>query len=75
MSKSVPDGCVFLMDSPDDIRRKFKRAVTDSDTENCVRYDKVAKPGVANLINIYATITGKSIPEIEAEFAGKYATA
>ena len=71
MSKSVPDGCVFLMDSPDDILRKFKRAVTDSDTENCVRYDKVAKPGVANLINIYATITGKSIPEIEAEFAGK----
>ena len=71
MSKSVPDGCVFLMDTPDDILRKFKRAVTDSDTENCVRYDKVAKPGVANLINIYATITGKSIPEIEAEFAGK----
>ena len=71
MSKSVPDGCVFLMDSPEDILRKFKRAVTDSDTENCVRYDKVAKPGVANLINIYATITGKSIPEIEAEFAGK----
>ena len=71
MSKSVPDGCVFLMDSPEDILRKFKRAVTDSDTENCVRYDKVAKPGVANLMNIYATITGKSISEIEAEFAGK----
>ena len=71
MSKSVPDGCVFLMDSPEDILRKFKRAVTDSDTENCVRYDRAAKPGVANLINIYATITGKSISEIEAEFAGK----
>ena len=71
MSKSVPDGCVFLMDSPDDIRRKFKRAVTDSDTENCVRYDKEAKPGVANLMNIYSTITGKSMAEIEAEFAGK----
>ena len=42
MSKSVPDGCVFLMDTPDDIRRKFKRAVTDSDRENCVRYDKAA---------------------------------
>ena len=51
MSKSVPDGCVFLMDSPDDIRRKFKRAVTDSDRENCVRYDKENKPGVANLMN------------------------
>ena len=71
MSKSVPDGCVFLMDSPDEVRRKFKRAVTDSDRENCVRYDKEAKPGVANLMNIYATITGKTMPEIEAEFAGQ----
>ena len=70
MSKSVPDGCVFLLDSPDDIRRKFKRAVTDSDRENCIRYDKVNKPGVANLMNIYSTLTGKSMPEIEAEFAG-----
>ena len=71
MSKSVPDGCVFLMDSPEDIRRKFKRAVTDSDREGCVRYDKEAKPGVANLMNIYSTLTGKSMPEIEAEFAGQ----
>ena len=52
-------------------RRKFKRAVTDSDRENCVRYDKDAKPGVANLINIYSTLTGKGIPEIEQEFAGQ----
>ena len=71
MSKSVPDGCVFLMDSPDDIRRKFKRAVTDSDRENCVRYDRAAKPGVANLMDIYSKLTGKSIAEIEAEFAGQ----
>ncbi|MBO6081573.1 MAG: tryptophan--tRNA ligase [Bacteroidales bacterium] len=71
MSKSVPDGCVFLMDSPDDIRRKFKRAVTDSDTQNCIRFDKENKPGVSNLMNIYATLTGKSIPEIEQEFEGK----
>ena len=71
MSKSVPDGCVFLMDSPDDIRRKFKRAVTDSDTQNCVRFDKENKPGVSNLMNIYATLTGKSMPEIEQEFEGK----
>ena len=71
MSKSVPDGCVFLMDSPDDIRRKFKRAVTDSDRENCVRFDKDAKPGVANLMNIYSTLTGKSMEQIEAEFAGQ----
>ena len=71
MSKSVPDGCVFLMDEPDVIARKFKRAVTDSDRENCVRYDRENKPGVANLMNIYSTFTGKSFEEIEAEFAGK----
>ncbi|MBR0351615.1 MAG: tryptophan--tRNA ligase [Oscillospiraceae bacterium] len=71
MSKSDPQGCVFLMDSPDDIARKFKRAVTDSDSENCVRYAPDEKPGVANLMNIYSSVTGKSFAEIEAEFAGK----
>ena len=71
MSKSDPQGCVFLMDSPEEIARKFKRAVTDSDTENCVRYDAENKPGVANLMSIYASVTGKSYAEIENEFAGK----
>ena len=71
MSKSIPEGCVFLMDDPDTIARKFKRAVTDSDTEKCVRYDKANKPGVSNLMNIYSTITGKTFEEIEAEFDGK----
>ena len=71
MSKSIPDGCVFIMDNPDVIAKKFKRAITDSDTENCVRYDKENKPGVANLMNIYSTITGKTFDEIEKEFEGK----
>ena len=71
MSKSDPNGCVFLMESPDDIRRKFKRAITDSDTENCVRYDPVSKPGVANLMGIYSAVTGKTYEEIEREFAGQ----
>ena len=71
MSKSDPDGCVYLMDKPEDILRKFKRAVTDSDTENCVRYDPANKPGVANLMTIYSAVTGKSFDEIEQEFAGK----
>lgn len=71
MSKSIPDGCVYLLDKPEDIARKFKRAVTDSDTERCVRYDPENKPGVANLITIYASVTGKSYDEIEAEFEGK----
>ena len=71
MSKSDPAGCVFLMDSPEEIARKFKRAITDSDTERCVRYDPENKPGVANLMNIYSSVTGKSFDEIESEFAGK----
>ena len=71
MSKSDPNGCVFLLEKPEDIMRKFKRAVTDCDTENCVRYDPAAKPGVSNLMNIYSSVTGKSREEIESEFAGK----
>ena len=71
MSKSDPQGCVFLMDSPDEIARKFKRAVTDSDTENCVRYAPEEKPGVSNLMSIYSSVTGKSFAEIEKEFQGQ----
>ena len=71
MSKSAPEGCVFLMEKPEDIQRKFKRAVTDSDTERCVRFDPEHKPGVSNLMNIYSAVTGKSYQEIEQEFEGK----
>ena len=71
MSKSDPNGCVFLMEKPEDIARKFKRAVTDSDTENCVHFDMQNKPGVSNLMNIYSAVTGESFEEIEREFAGK----
>ena len=70
MSKSIPEGCVFLMEKPEDIQRKFKRAITDSDTERCVRYDPEHKPGVANLMAIYAAVTGRTYEAIEAEFAG-----
>ena len=71
MSKSDPQGCVFIMDPPEEIARKFKRAVTDSDTENCVRWDPEQKPGVANLMNIYSAVTGLSFEQIERDFAGK----
>ena len=67
MSKSDPDGCVFLMDKPEDIMRKFKRAVTDC--EAAVKFDKENKPGISNLLAIYCTATGRSIEEAEAEFA------
>lgn len=69
MSKSDPDGCVNLMDKPEDIRRKFKRAVTDSET--AVRYDPENKPGVSNLLTIYSAATGRTLEEAEAEFAGQ----
>ncbi len=73
MSKSdeIGNGRVCLMDKPEEIARKFKRAVTDSDTEHCVRYDPEKKPGVSNLMNIYSAVTGKSFAEIEAEFDGQ----
>ena len=51
--------------------RKFKRAVTDSDTERCVRYAPQEKPGVSNLIQIYAAASGKSYEDIEREFDGQ----
>ena len=71
MSKSMPEGCVFMMEKPEDIMRKFKRAITDSDTENCIRYAPQEKPGVANLMSIYSSCTGKTFEEIENEFIGK----
>ena len=73
MSKSdaIGNGRVCLMDDPADIMRKFKRAVTDCDTERCVRYAPEEKPGVANLMSIYSAVTGKSFEEIEKEFDGQ----
>ena len=71
MSKSDPQGCVFIMDPPEEIARKFKRAVTDSDTEHCVRWDPENKPGVANLMNIYSAVTGLSFEQIEHDFEGR----
>lgn len=68
MSKSDenPNASIYLMDDPDTIIRKFKRAVTDSDNE--IRYSP-DKPGISNLIDIYVAVTGKSIEETEKEFA------
>ncbi len=72
MSKSEngDTGRVTLMDDPGVIMKQFKRAITDSDTERCVRYDPENKPGVANLMTIYSAATGRSFAEIEQEFDG-----
>ena len=69
MSKSVPDGCINLMDQPEVIMKKFKRAVTDCET--AVKFDQVNKPGISNLLTIYCAATGKTMDEAEAEFAGQ----
>jgi len=72
MSKSENEdtGRILLMDTPETIMRQFKRAITDSDTEDCVRFDRENKPGVANLMTIYSAVTGKTFDQIETEFAG-----
>jgi tryptophanyl-tRNA synthetase len=71
MSKSLdsPQGIVYVLDEPKAIERKFKRAVTDSDNE--VRYDPEAKPGVANLLSILAAVTD-SDPETLADKYSQY---
>lgn len=69
MSKSEPPeagGVVRLVDSPDVIRKKFRRAVTDSDAR--VQYDMEAKPGVSNLIDIVAVLTDRSVDDVVGEF-------
>ena len=70
MSKSDenPNASIYLMDDPDTIIRKFKRAVTDS--EACVRYTE-NQPGIMNLIDIYCACTGKTPAQTEKEFEGK----
>lgn len=70
MSKSSENqnGVIRLLDEPEVIRKKIMKATTDSETE--VRYDEENKPGISNLINIYASLTGKEIKDIEKEFIG-----
>lgn len=70
MSKSDDNlnASIYLMDEPDVIIRKFKRAVTDS--EACIRYND-EQPGVKNLINIYCACTGNTPDEAVNEFDGK----
>ena len=70
MSKSDPDDCfVSMLDPADVVRRKLRRAVTDSDSE--IRFDAENKPGVTNLLAIYCALTGKTADAAVEEFAGK----
>lgn len=69
MSKSSDSdaGCVFLLDDPKAIEKKFKRAVTDSDAE--VRYDVAAKPGVSNLLDILAAAGGGTVESLAEQYS------
>lgn len=69
MSKSSPSGCIFILDEPSLVMKKFKTAVTDSGKE--IKYDPENKPGVSNLISIIKSVTNKSIQEIEDSFVNK----
>ena len=70
MSKSVdsPQGTVLVLDPPAVIAKKIKAAVTDSGTD--VRHDPAEKPGVSNLLELYAVATDRTIGDVEQEFAG-----
>ncbi|MBR1391939.1 MAG: tryptophan--tRNA ligase [Lachnospiraceae bacterium] len=70
MSKSDENAnaTIYLLDDRDTIIRKFKRAVTDSESVICYREDK---PGISNLMDIYGAVTGRSKEEIEREFEGQ----
>lgn len=71
MSKSstLPNDTILLIDTPEDILKKVKKAVTDS--EGIVKYDEKNKPGISNLMEIYGIITNKTMDEIEKEFEGQ----
>ena len=71
MSKSDENlnSLIALLDKPDVVRAKLRRAVTDSEKE--IRFDPEKKPGVANLLTIHSALSGESIPALEAHFAGR----
>ncbi len=71
MSKSstLPNDTVLLIDAPEEIMKKVKKAVTDS--EGIVKYDEKNKPGISNLMEIYGIIKNRTMDEIEKEFEGQ----
>ena len=71
MSKSAENihSRISLLDDPAKIRKSIMKATTDS--EGVVRFDVEQKPGISNLMNIYSVLSGKSLEQIEADYAGK----
>ena len=71
MSKSADTeaGLIKVLDPANATKKKIMRAVTDADGE--IRFDREAKPGVSNLLTIYSVLTGRGIPSLEEEYAGR----
>lgn len=71
MSKSAssPAGIIEMLDDPNVSAKKIRSAVTDSGSE--VRFDPEEKPGISNLLTIYAALTGRPVPRLEEEYAGR----
>jgi tryptophanyl-tRNA synthetase len=67
-TRGAPQGVVRIVDPPDEIRRKFKTAITDSGTD--VRHAPDEKPGISNLLEIMSVATGEPVPELEARYDG-----
>ncbi|MGV8977641.1 MAG: tryptophan--tRNA ligase [Cellulomonas sp.] len=71
MSKSAtsPNGIIELLDEPRVIAKRIRSAVTDAERE--IRFDAEAKPGIANLLTIFAALSGRDIGSLEADYEGK----
>jgi tryptophanyl-tRNA synthetase len=71
MSKSASSmaGVIELLDSSDSIIKKFKSSVTDAGKE--IKFDEQSKPGISNLLTIASALSGKTIKDLENEYAGK----
>ncbi|WP_439645038.1 tryptophan--tRNA ligase [Demequina pelophila] len=71
MSKSAvsPKGTIEILEDPKKVAKNIKSATTDSGSE--IRFDREAKPGVANLLTIYSALDGRSVEQLEADYEGK----
>jgi tryptophanyl-tRNA synthetase len=66
MSKTRPEGCLFVFDDPKEVKKKIMSAVTD--TQKVIKYDPKRKPGISNLLVIYSLFSKKPIEKIEEKF-------
>lgn len=71
MSKSAasPNGLIELLDNPKTIAKRIRSAVTDTGRE--IRFDPETKPGISNLLTIYSALTGRTVAQLEVDYAGK----